>query len=455
MSQVVVVGGGLVGCLLAVYLARRGHRVLVFERHEDPRADRISGVRRPSINLTLCERGLAALEAVGVRDQVLRLAVPALGRRIHAPDGHVTYQPYGNRGEAIQSISRRELNAALMDFASAEPNVSVHFQQKCVQVDFDRPSATFEDARTSETSEVEAECIFGADGAHSALRSHLQKTDRFDYSQQYWTQGYRELTMPPAGPMRWPLAEDSLHIWPRGGYMLIGFANHDHSFSCALHLPFEGENSHQSIRTEAGLMEFMRAAFPDAVGLIPNLAAEFFAARANSMLTVRSKPWHHGDEALLIGDAAHAILPSYGQGANAGFEDCLLLDGCLEKHKHDRRAAFQEYEASRRPSMDAMADLCIEHFAELRDRVADPAFLRQKAIERRLNELHPDLYEPLYSMISFTRRPYLDAVRVERRQQEVVARLLEMDRIEERVDTPEVRQMLEDAARGSDGGVAE
>lgn len=437
-----VVGGGLVGSLLAIYLARRGHRVSVYDRQPDPRAAR-HGTRRPSINLTLCRRGLDALDRVGLKQAVLDLTVPCYGRRIHGLDSSVTEQPYGTRGEAIYSISRVALNELLVAHAAKEAGVTFHFEQKLVQLDLAETGAVFEDLRSGALRRVTGARIFGADGAYSSVRLQLQKNELFNYSQTYLDQGYRELSIPALPDGGWPLEPNALHVWPRGNYMLLAFPNHDGSFTASLHMPWQGERSHESIRTEAQLLQLLREAFPDAVDLLPAGAAQEFLARpANSMLTVRCEPWSYRDKVLLIGDAAHAILPYYGQGANAGFEDCAVLDACLERHPGDFGAVFHQFESQRRPNMNAIAELCVEHFVELRDLVGDRRHLLRKKIERKLHALFPERYEPLYSMVTFSRRSYAEALRLDREQRAIVDRLLAVDGIDSRLDDAAGAQLL-------------
>ncbi len=443
--RLVIVGGGLVGSLLAIYLSRRGYGVDVFDRQPDPRSGRPG--QRPSINLTLCERGLRALAAVGLDKHALARAMPARGRRIHAVDGAVTFQPYGNRGEAIHSISRSELNLLLARFALEAPGVKYHFDQKCVHIDATRGAVSFEHTVSGKVTHVESTKIFGADGAYSGVRAQLQKTERFDYSQQYATQGYKELAIPALPGGNSVLQPDALHIWPRGNFMLIGFPNRNRAFTCALYAPFTGPNSFETINDEKRLLAFMRENFPDVAERIPAVAEQFFERSANTMLTVRCRPWSRHGNVVLLGDAAHSILPSYGQGANAGFEDVAVLDRCLERFGDDWNAAFSEYEQLRRPNMDVMADLCVEHFHELNDRVGDPRFLLRKAVERRLQELYPDRFSPLYATVAFTCTPYAEAVRLDRAQRAVVDRLMAVHEIADVLHGPELSPLVEQCIR--------
>lgn len=448
MATALVVGGGLGGCLLAIYLARRGMSVEVYERHADPRR---GTTKRSALNITLCERGLLALAEVGLRERVEAMAVPARGRRVHGADGSTAYQPYGNHGEAIYSISRSDLNAALMDQAESEPRVRFHFGKKCVHVDSALPSARFEDS-TGAVVEARADRIFGADGAYSAVRSHLQKTERFNYSQQYWNQGYRSLTIPAGLNGSAQLEPEVLHIWPRGTRMLIGFPNRDGTTSCSLLLPYKGDFSFDSLASEASIRQFFKEAFPDVVELIPELTQQFLGGAPNSLLTIRCNPWSFQDKVLLVGDAAHAILPSHGQGANAAFEDCRILASCMDEHGADWVAVFQSFEAVRRPSMDVMADLCIEHFVEICELVGDPKFLKRREVERCLSELYPALYQPLYSMITFGSMPYIEATLIDQRQRHALDRILSTPEMMTSLGSPEVRQFLE-GSLGEPGGV--
>jgi kynurenine 3-monooxygenase len=440
-KRMLIIGGGLVGSLLAIYLSRRGYGVDVFDRQPDPRGGG-SGLR-PSLNLTLCERGLRALQAVGLDRQALGRAVPAQGRRIHGVDAAITFQPYGNRGQAIHSISRAELNLLLVRAALEAPGVTYHFEQKCVEVDAARGTAQFRHARRGDLTKVESTKIFGTDGAYSAVRMALQKTARFDYSQQYAPQGYKELAIPALPGGGWPLQPDALHIWPRGTSMLIGFPNRNGSFSCMLYAPFTGESSFETLIDEPRLLAFMRASFPDVADRMPSVAQQFFERAANTMLTVRCRPWSRHGNVVLLGDAAHAILPWYGQGANAGFEDVAVLDSCLDRCGRDWEAAFSEFELQRRPNMDIMANLCVDHLKELNEHVQDPGFHLRKTIERRLEELFPDRFASLYSTVAFTCTPYAEAVRLDRVQRAIVDRIMAVDGIERLAHGPELGRLVE------------
>jgi len=419
--KVVVVGGGLGGALMAIYLGRAGHEVELFERRADPRRGRALEGR--SINLAISARGLHALERAGLRDEILAIAIPMEGRMMHSVRGELTFQPYGTeKGQAINSVSRAGLNMRLVEKAESLPNVRVHFGQRCGRVDLESGRLEFVDVESGAVSEVASELTIGADGAFSAVRAAMQRLERFDYSQTYLDHGYKELVIPagPGGTFR--LAERALHIWPRGGFMMIALPNHDGSYTCTLFWALEGPNSFAALRTEDEVVAYFRAVFPDALPLMPTLAQDYFRNPASALVTVRCFPWRYRDRVVLLGDAAHAVVPFYGQGANAAFEDCAVLDDCLRAHPGDVGAAFAEYERSRKENVDALADLAVANFYEMRDHVASRAFLVKKRAEKTLHRLFPRWFVPLYTMVSFTRIPYAEAVRRDRAQWAVLRR---------------------------------
>lgn len=412
-----IVGAGLGGALMAVLLARDGHDVTVYERRPDPR--RAGAESGRSINLAISARGLHAMDQAGLTEPVRAMAIPMRGRMIHDAAGALSFQAYGARGEAINSISRADLNLLLLD-AAERAGARVAFEQRCVDADFDAGTLDLADAAGADRR-VAAPVIIGADGAFSAVRGRMQRQDRFDYSQSYLEHGYKELAIPPAPDGGFRLEPHALHIWPRGGYMMIALPNRDGSFTCTLFWPFAGRDSFASIRTPQELEAFFRRTYPDALPHMPSLPEDFFANPTGSLVTVRCAPWHVDGRAVLIGDAAHAVVPFYGQGANASFEDCVILRDCLRAHPGDRAAAFAEFTRIRRPHADALADLAVENFVEMRDRVAHPGFLLRKKGEHLLARLFPRWFLPLYTMVSFSRIPYADAVARARRQGRWVA----------------------------------
>jgi kynurenine 3-monooxygenase len=437
MEKILIVGGGLVGSLLSIYLAKQGYEINLFDRYPDFRRAKAPAGR--SINLTICERGFSSLDRVGAGDLVRAISVPCYGRMIHAVDGTVEFQPYGNRREALHSVSRNNLNRALLTLAMEQPSLKCHFQQKCVEVDLNGPAVTFKNLRTGETSEWRGDRLIGADGAHSAVRLHMQRALRFNFVQQYMEQGYKELNVPPTQAGNWALDGHMIHIWPRGAYMLIGFPNLDRSFTLSLHIPFEGTPSFSSLQKPEDVLRLFETQFPDALPLVPNLVEDFFGRPEASMVTIRCFPWTYQDKVSLIGDAAHAIVPSYGQGANSGFEDCAAFADLLAASGGDWSRALRRFEALRKPNADTIGDLALRHFIELRDLVGDPQFQLRKRIERRINELFPDRYVSLYNMVSFTNLPYEEALHRDREQRAVVEQLLEIPDILERLESEEIR----------------
>ena len=409
-KSITIVGAGLGGALMAVFLGKAGHRVTVFERRPDPR--KAAGGRSRSINLAISTRGLAALERVGLDRALLSVAVPMRGRMLHRADGGLAFQPYGHEAHhVINSVSRAGLNRLLVEAAESRPNVSFQFGRRCVDVDLERAACTLVDAESETSSAVPADLVIGADGAYSEVRLAMQKTDRFEYAQSYLEHGYKELTIPPAADGGFRMEPNALHIWPRGGFMMIALPNVDGSFTATCFWPFAGSGSFAALRTPAEVRAYFERVFPDAVALIPDLEEDFLANPVGSLVTVRCSPWHVAGRVVLLGDAAHAIVPFYGQGANAAFEDCIVLDECLRERPSDLGGALALYEGRRKAHADALADLAIGNFLEMRDKTASRTFLLGKKVEKALARLFPGRFVPLYYMITFSRTPYADAVR--------------------------------------------
>lgn len=416
-----IFGAGLAGALAAVRLARLGFRVELYERRPDPR---VRGAERGrSINLAMSERGIAALREVGLDGRALGEAIPMRGRLMHPVSGGLVYQPYGPRGEqAINSISRAGLNELLIDAAEREPSVRIHFARRCVGVDLDARQAEVRDERTGEVARIPYEVCLGADGAFSAVRSAMQKRERQDYSQSYLPHGYKELTIPPAAGGGWRIEKHALHIWPRRSYMMIALPNADGSFTVTLFAPYDGPDGFGAVRTDDDVRAYFTQRFPDAVPLMPTLLEDFRANPVGSLVTVRCWPWTVGGSVALMGDAAHAVVPFYGQGMNASFEDVSVLGRCVEESPDDLEGAFSRYEIARKEHCDALAQLALDNYVEMRDRVGSPAFLRRKRWEQRLARWFPRRFLPLYSMVSFTTIPYADAVRRAEAQDRAVRR---------------------------------
>ena len=414
-KSITIVGAGLGGALMSVFLGRAGHRVKLYERRPDPRKGTPGRAR--SINLAISTRGLAALERVGLDRKLLDVAVPMRGRMVHALGGGLAFQPYGHEAHhVIHSVSRAGLNRLLVETAESMGNVEVRFGQRCVDVDLAGATAVFADVETGATSHVAGDLVIGADGAFSEVRLAMQKTDRFEYAQSYLEHGYKELSIPAAAGGGFPMERNALHIWPRGGFMMIALPNVDGSFTGTCFWPFSGANSFSSLATPQDVRSFFETTFPDVVPLMPSLTEDFLGNAVGSLVTVRCAPWRYEDRVALIGDAAHAIVPFYGQGANAAFEDCIVLDECLREFPRDTGAALASYERRRKRHADALADLAIGNFFEMRDKTASKSFLLAKRVEKLLAKTFPGRFVPLYYMVTFSRTPYADAVLRARKQ---------------------------------------
>ena len=438
-KKVTIAGAGLVGSLEAIYLAKRGFQVEVYERRPDMRKVELSAGR--SINLALSARGWNALKAVDVDQDVEKMAIPMYKRVMHAVDGSLTDQQYGQDGEAIYSVSRGGLNQLLMNLAGEQENVNMHFNYKCVDVDLKSASAIFEHNDGNQKN-VDADMIIGADGAYSVIRSKMIKQDRFQYSQHYIEHGYKELTIPANLDGTHKLEVNALHIWPRGSYMLIALPNMDGSFTCTLFFPYEGEYSFNSLQAEQQVYDFFKEVFPDTLDLIPNLVEEYFQNPTSSLAIMRCNPWTVEDKVLLIGDAAHATVPFYGQGMNAGFEGCFVLDQLIEKHGEDWQACFDEYSKIRKPDGDGVQDLSMHNFIVMRDKTADPKFLLQKKIELHFSKKYPHKWLPLYSMVSFSNIRYSEAWEIGQQQEKLMQKVMEVPNIEDKWESDEVEQLM-------------
>jgi len=404
-----LIGAGLNGPLLALGLVKRGFNVDIYERRPDMRRVRMSAGR--SINLALSTRGIHALSEAGLWNEMRKIVIPMKGRMMHSATSELTFQPYGkDETEVINSISRAELNIALMN-AAEEQGVKIHFQQRCTGIDLKTGTLQLRDEGTGEDRTLESSVVIGCDGSASAVRGEMLKLSRFNYSQQHLDYGYKELTI-PAGPNgKHVLETNALHIWPRGNYMLIALPNVDGTFACILFLPFEGRDSFATLTTHAGVREFFQLRFPDAVPLMPDVADIFFANPTGTMVTIKCSPWHVEGRVLLLGDAAHAIVPFFGQGINCGFEDCTCLLELVDPHGTDWERVFREFENARKVNCDAIADLAVENFVAMRDRVADPRFLFRKKVELALEAKYPGLFVPKYAMVTFHRIPYATALK--------------------------------------------
>ena len=402
-SSWAVAGAGLAGAMMAAYLADSGRRVSVYERRPDPRDLAEEGGR--SINLALSHRGLRALDGIGIAEVAQRITIPMRGRLMHGLDGKLTMQPYGSRAdEVILSISRAGLNRILLDRAE-ELGASLHFDHRVRDVDVEAGALDVERPDGTRVR-VEHEAIIGADGAYSAVRARLQKRSGFDYTQRYLTHGYKELSMPPRDGA-FAMDAHALHIWPRGGFMMIALPNLDASYTCTLFWPLEGPNGFSDVQGDDRVLRFFNTHFPDVPDRIPDLTEQYRANPIGSLLTIRCHPWNAG-RTILIGDAAHAVVPFYGQGMNASFEDCRLLMQEIERAGSPAEA-FARFQTEREPDTDALADLAIHNYTVMRDRVASRGFLLGKAAGRLAHRLMPGRFTPLYTMVTFTSMPYAEA----------------------------------------------
>ncbi len=415
----VVVGGGLAGSLLAALLGREGYQVDLIERRGDPRAGDMSEEGR-SINLAISTRGLNALARLGLDDRIRQLGIPLYGRMIHPVAGDLAYQPYGVGGQAINSFSRSELNRALIEAAAATPNVCLTFGRTCREIDYTAGTVTHVDSATGSDVKVSRGIVIGADGAFSAVRAVFEQDKQQTRDISFLEHGYKQLSIPPRSDGTPALGINAMHIWPRGDFMMMAMANRDQSFTVTLYLAKTGPSGFDRLTDAKSIEAFFRREFPDAVPLMPALVEEFLANPVGSMVTVRALPWHRDGKAVLAGDAAHAIVPFYGQGANAGFEDCLELLDQIKRSPNDLAAAFARYEAARKPNTEAIADLALANFHEMRDKTGSTLFLLRKRFEKLLHRLFPKAFVPLYTMISFTLIPYAEARARATRQAKVI-----------------------------------
>jgi kynurenine 3-monooxygenase len=418
--QVTILGAGLVGSLLSIILKKRGYEVSLYERRPDMRKASMSAGK--SINLATSHRGWKALELAGLKTQMEPLAIPMYGRFLHQLDGQTAFQPYSRNNEAIYSVSRGELNKKLMTLAEEE-GVKIYFEHRCTNVDVPNNTVYMElPDKTQKT--VQADLLFGADGAFSALRDSYTRIPRVNSDQNYLEYGYKELSIQPGSNGEWLMEKNALHIWPRGNYMLIALPNTDGTFTCTLFMPFEGEVSFEKLKTEKDVTEFFEKQFADAKELMPALLTDFFTNPTSALITTHISQWHYGDKSALIGDAAHAIVPFYGQGMNAGFEDCSVLLSLMDKHGDNWQTILAEYESARKPNGNAVAQLALLNFTEMRDKVADAKFLERKKIEKELGKRYPDQFVSVYEMVSFSHIPYNTALQCIKAQDELLGQIM-------------------------------
>ena len=425
-KEITIVGAGLVGSLCALFMSKRGHKVNIFEKRKDLRTEIITAGK--SINLALSERGWTALKKVGVDKEVMKIAIPMYKRIMHDVEGNLTEQAYGNEGQAIYSVSRAQLNILMMKLAE-EKGAKLHFNEKCIDVDFENTAISFENTISERKQKISSDIIIGADGTFSTVRKQMVKQHNHDYEYNEIEHDYKELLIPAERKSKYLLDKNALHIWPRGDFMLMAMANLDGSFTCTLFAPKKGTNSFKGLNNKANVEKYFNSIFPDFTALVPNLYEQWNANPTSTLGIVRTYPWHINDKAILIGDAAHATVPFYGQGMNAGFEDCRILDELLDKHEDSLLSCFNEFSKMRKPNGDGLQDLSLQNFIVMRDKTADPQFLLQKQIEKKFANLYPDKWIPLYSMVSFSNISYAEAWEIGMKQEKLMQKVMQTPNI--------------------------
>ena len=436
-NKITIAGSGLVGALQAIYMKQQGFDVHLYERRSDMRKNLMSAGR--SINLALSDRGFRGLSGVGIDDSIREISIPMYRRVMHDVNGNLTFQPYGKDGQAIYSVSRGALNCKLMDLAE-QSGVNIHFSHQLVDVDLNTATAGFK--HDEEIKTVESDFLVGADGAFSEVRNELIKKPWSNYSQYYIDYAYKEFSIPANEDGSHQIEKNALHIWPRKDFMLIALPNPDGSFTLTLFFSKSGELSFDSLDTIEKAEEFFSTYFADALALMPQFREEYTTNPAAAMVIVKCFPWTFQDKVMLIGDAAHAIVPFYGQGMNCCFEDCFVFDELLQSHDGSWSELMRKYENSRKPNADAIAELALRNFIEMRDKVSDPTFLLQKKIEARFTELHPGKWMPLYSMVTFSHTPYSEALKIGDRQEAIMQHVMKSSEIENQWDSKEVEMYM-------------
>ena len=439
-KKIIIVGAGLVGSLWAVYMRKAGYKVVIYERRSDIRNAEISAGK--SINLALSERGWNSLKTAGIKEDIEKIAIPMSGRIMHSEKGELTYQAYGKKDEAIFSVSRGHLNSIMMDLAEKKGNSKIHYQHQCIDADLINGKITLKNLKTNEIFEDQADVVFAADGAFSAIRyNSMQKVDRFNFSQFYVEDGYKELLLPAGSMGEYQIEKNALHIWPRGRFMLIALPNEDGSFTCTLFMPFENHKyAFNNLDSDEKIDTFFKKVFPDFYNLMPNLVDNWHQNPLSSMSITRCYPWTIGKFALL-GDSAHSTVPFYGQGMNAGFEDCFVMWKLYKKYENWEET-FKEFQTFRKPDGDALQDLSLENYYVMRDHVADENFLLQKRIEAKIHENHPDKWVPLYSQVSFSNIRYSEAYKNGKRQEKIMQKIMKIPNIKKIWNSKEIEEKI-------------
>ena len=426
-EKILIVGAGLCGSLLALRMAQRGYQVEVYESRSDLRNSVISAGR--SINLSLSDRGLKALRMAGLEKKARALCIPMKGRLMHDAASNTFESNYsGRQGECINSISRGNLNGLLLTEAEKYPNVNIHFNTKCLEIDIESKIARFQSFDSKEQFTVQADVIFGTDGAGSSLRKSYEKQfPAFKVSQEFLTHGYKELEIPADKNGGHLISKEHLHIWPRGDYMLIALPNMDGSFTVTLFLSYsEGSYNFDNLITKEKIIEFFEKDFPDTLALIPDVLKEFENNPTGKLGTVKCYPWAYKGNTLLLGDSSHAIVPFYGQGMNASFEDVFVFDSVLNQFEGDWATVFSEFQKQRKIDADAIADLAIDNYYEMRDHVANPLFKEKRIVEMGLEKFFPTEYFSKYSLVTFNEHiGYHEAMTKGRAQDKVLLKMVE------------------------------
>lgn len=442
MKQATIVGAGLVGSLWAIYLTKARYKVKVFEKISDIRTLNITAGK--SINLAFSDRGWKALETVGIADEIRKNAIPMYGRTMHDTAGNLTFQPYGQEGQAIYSVSRSSgINGKMIDIAESSGDVEFVFNEECVGADLAKGIVYLKNAETGETHEVQSDVVFATDGTFSSIRDKAMKMlPEFQYEQRYIGDGYREILLPANADGSYKLEKNTLHIWPRTQFMLIALPNENGSFTCTLFMPHRGnKSSFENLKTKDQISTFFRNTFPDFYKLMPDVADAWDNHPLSSLVIIRCYPWTHGKTALM-GDAAHATVPFYGQGMNCGFEDCSVMWKLMQEHKEDWDKVFEAYQVLRKPNGDAVQDLSLDNYYVMRDCVTNPQFLLQKRFERRISALYPAKYLPLYSQVSFSHIPYAAAYEKGREQDTFIKNLMRQHDIATLFETNKIDELI-------------
>lgn len=442
-KNIAIIGSGLVGSLLAIYLKRYGHQITVFDRRPDIRNIEFSG---RSINLAMSHRGWNALKAVGLEGEIKKIAIPLDKRAMHVVGKPEYHQKYGKDGEAIWSISRGVLNKLMIDLAEKN-GVDFRFEEKVWDIDLPEAKVYTGDTEKGKWTEYPFDLVFGCDGAFSRVRHKMQRRSRFDYSQDFIDVGYKELTIPANADGTHKLDKHSFHIWPRGKFMFIAMPNIDGSFTCTLFMPFDGEVSFESIKTKKDAAQFFNTYFPNVKNEIENLSEDFFKNPTSAMVTMKCYPWTYWDKVALVGDSAHAVVPFYGQGMNAGFEDIFVLDEIIKEHGNDWEKIFNTYQEKRKPNADAIAELSYRNFIEMSSKTADPNFLLQKKIEKHFSSKHPEKWIPAYSRVTFSERPYAEALAAGDAQEAIMKKVMKMPNIADEWKSEAVEKFMLDLVK--------